>query len=100
MQDADTLSGSPQDDTATPVECFIPIDEARKAAPTNMSDAEREQHIRDCGRLMEQAMRHWRTYCDPAFHAEAHGWKRLMYQAIKSRPGEYVICLEAKRGLY
>lgn len=50
----------------------------QKLAARELSDAELEQHIKDCGHLLEQAMEHGNVQ-------EAEGWQQAMYQAIAAR---------------
>lgn len=60
--------------------------------PKDMSDAEREAHIVDCGRLMEKEM-------DAGNREAALGWLQAMQEAIKSRSSAQVARMEAARGL-
>jgi hypothetical protein len=65
----------------------------------SMTDDEREQHIKDCGWLMEDAMRrHCETGCF-SYRGEADRWKLLMHEAIRGRSAEQVARMEAERGL-
>ena len=60
--------------------------------PKDMTDAEREAHIGDCGRLIESEM--------AAGNREAAmGWMQAMQEAINARTPEQVARLEAERGL-
>jgi hypothetical protein len=64
-----------------------------------LSDSEVEKHIRDCGWLMEDAMR---RYCETgcfSYRGEADRWKLLMEEAIRGRSAEQVARLEKERGL-
>jgi hypothetical protein len=65
----------------------------------SMSDEERELHIRDCGWLMEDAMR---RYCETgcfSHRGEADRWKLLMEEAIRGRSAEQVARMEREKGL-
>jgi hypothetical protein len=64
-----------------------------------VSDNERELHIRNCGYLMEDAMRRWcETGCF-SYRGEADRCRLLMQEAIRARSPEYVARLERERGL-
>lgn len=58
----------------------------------HMTDAEREAHIADCGRLMLEAMA-------ANNREEAEGWLQAQNQAIASRSPAQVARMEAERGL-
>jgi len=64
-----------------------------------MTDAEREQHIRDCGRLMIAAFERWDQTGDFADRGEADYWLRLQNEAIKARSAEQVATMEEARAL-
>jgi hypothetical protein len=64
-----------------------------------MTDSEREQHIKDCGWLMEDAMRRYCETGDFGYRGEADRWKLLMNDAIKSRSPAQVAKMEQERGL-
>jgi hypothetical protein len=64
-----------------------------------VSDDERELHIKNCGYLMEDAMRRWCETGDFGFRGEADRWRLLMQEAIRARSPEYVAKLERERGL-
>jgi hypothetical protein len=66
---------------------------------SELSDAELEQHIKDCGWLAELAMCRWAQSGDFSDRGEADYWRRKMEEAIKSRKPEYVAQLERERGL-
>lgn len=64
-----------------------------------LTDAERERHIRDCGRLAEMAMaRYEETGCFDAI-GEARRWAMLQAEAINSRSPAQIARMEAERGL-
>ena len=60
--------------------------------PKDMTDAEREAHIHDCGRLMLEAMA-------ANNRQEAEGWLQAQNMAIASRSPAQVQRMEAERGL-
>lgn len=60
--------------------------------PKDMTDDELEAHIRDCGRLMEEAYAHGNPEA-------AHGWLQAMNQAIAMRSSEQVARMEQAAGL-
>lgn len=60
--------------------------------PKDMSDAEREQHIHDCGRLMLEAMA-------AGNREEAEGWLQAQNAAIAARSPAQVARMEAAIGL-
>lgn len=64
-----------------------------------LSDQEREDHIRDCAWLMEDAMRRYHETSDFGYRGESDRWRLLMEAAINSRSPEYVARLERERGL-
>jgi hypothetical protein len=53
-------------------------DRLQRLAARELSDSELEQHIKDCGHLLEQAMEHGNVQ-------EAEGWQQAMYRAIAAR---------------
>ena len=57
-----------------------------------LTDAEREAHIHDCGRLMLEAMAEGRR-CD------AESWLQAQSDAIASRSPAQVAMMESRRGL-
>jgi hypothetical protein len=74
-------------------------DVSRTFNTRSMSDAERELHIRDCGWLMEDAMR---RYCETgcfSYRGEADHWKLLMNEAIRGRSPAQVAKMERELGL-
>lgn len=60
--------------------------------PKDMTEAEREAHIGDCGRLVESEMK-------AGNREAAMSWLQAMEEAIKTRTPEQVARLEAERGL-
>jgi hypothetical protein len=65
----------------------------------SMTDDEREQHIKDCGWLMEDAMRRYCETSDLGYRGEADRWKLLMHEAIRGRSAEQVARMEREKGL-
>ncbi len=63
-----------------------------QAGSTSMTDAELEQHIEDCGRLMLECMAQ-------GDRNQAEGWLQDMNHAIAQRSPEQVARMEAARGL-
>lgn len=59
---------------------------------TTMSDQEREAHIKDCGRLMQQEM-------EAGNREAAMNWLQAMNQAIAMRSSAQVEAMEQERGL-
>lgn len=57
-----------------------------------MSDDERELHIKHCGDLMEECYRQGNSEA-------AHGWLQAMNQAIQARSPEQVARMEKAAGL-
>jgi hypothetical protein len=64
-----------------------------------MTDSERERHIRDCGRLMEDSMRAYHLTGCFSHRGDADKWRLLMHEAIRGRSAEQVARMEAERGL-
>lgn len=59
---------------------------------TPMTDAEREAHISDCGRLMLEAMAE-------GDREKANAWRMDMEHAIAMRTPEQIALMETERGL-
>ena len=64
-----------------------------------MTDQERELHIRDCGRLMEDSMRAYHLTGCFSHRGDADHFRLLMQEAIRSRPPAFVAKLEQERGI-
>jgi hypothetical protein len=64
-----------------------------------MTDSERELHIRDCGRLMEDSMRAYHLTGCFSHRGDADKWKLLMHEAIGCRSAEQVAKMERERNL-
>lgn len=71
--------------TCTPA---IPKNATPQVAGADMSDAEREAHIKDCDSLMVAAMA-------AGNREEAMNWQQAMYQAIASRSDAQKARMEA-----
>lgn len=86
--------------------CTMPAAESAKSSHAltthvgrELTDAERERHIRDCGRLAEMAMaRYEETGCFDAI-GEARRWAMLQAEAINCRSPAQIARMEAERGL-
>jgi len=64
-----------------------------------LSDTEREAHIKDCGRLMQEAIQRYEQSGNFHYRADADAWRILMERAIKGRSPEQVARMEQERGL-
>ncbi len=69
------------------------------AVSADLQDGERERHIASCGYLMLAAYRRYEQSSCLGDLGEAHRWKGLMEDAIKSRSPARVARMEAARGL-
>lgn len=72
---------------------FVGIDRDR------LSAEEREDHIRDCTRLMEEAYERYERDGFIADRGDADYWMRLRDEAIRGRSAAQVARLEKERGL-
>jgi hypothetical protein len=66
---------------------------------SELSDRERELHIRSCAWLMEDSMRNWHLTGCFTHRGAADRWRILMEEAIKGRSKAQVARMEAERGL-
>ena len=64
-----------------------------------MTDADRELHITDCGRLMQEAMARYEESNNFHDRADADAWRMLMERAIKARSPVQVLRMEQERGI-
>jgi hypothetical protein len=64
-----------------------------------MSESEREEQIRCCGRLMEAAMARYEASNDLSDRGEADRYRLEMEALIKGRSRVKVFLMEAERGL-
>ena len=64
-----------------------------------MSESEREEQIRCCGRLMEAAMARYEASGDLSDRGEADRYRMEMEALIKGRSAAQVAQMEAERGL-
>lgn len=64
-----------------------------------LTDEEREDHIRDCTRLMEAAYERYEDSSNLADRGEADHWRILRDEAVKGRSAGMVAKLERERGL-
>lgn len=61
-------------------------------AKPDMTDADREAHIQECGRLMQQKM-------EAGNREAAMNWMQAMHEAIRLRSAAQVAAMEQERGL-
>jgi hypothetical protein len=74
-------------------------DHITEISTKSMSDRERELHIKDCARLMEDAMaRYYETGCF-SHRGDADRFRLLMEEAIRGRSPEQVAKMESELGL-
>ena len=64
-----------------------------------MSESEREEQIRCCGRLMEAAMARYEVHGDLSDRGEADRYRIEMEALIKGRSAAQVVQMEVERGL-
>jgi hypothetical protein len=64
-----------------------------------MSPDELEAHIKDCGRLMQEAMARFEVSSCFADRGDADHWRMQMEEAIAMRTPETVARMEHARGL-
>jgi hypothetical protein len=64
-----------------------------------ITDEERELHIRAAGQLMQEAMARWEAEGNFMDRGDAAYWLRIQNEAIKGRSAAQVARMEADRGL-
>lgn len=75
------------------------VGQSLPAEAHELTDEERERHIKSCGVLMEAAMQRWHDHGDFADRGEADRRRLLMEDAIRSRSPAQVARMEEQRGL-